>query len=143
MMQLEIEREALRKEIDDASKARLEKIDSELAELRESTEALKARWQREKDAVDSLRQLREQIDTTKVDVDRASQNADYAKASELKYGRLAELERSLSDKEATLGSKPSRSWRKRSCARARVSAIRTNRLARSCSSVRPASAKPN
>jgi ATP-dependent Clp protease ATP-binding subunit ClpB len=108
MMQLEIEREALRKEIDDASKARLEKIDSELAELRESTEALKARWQREKDAVDSLRQLREQIDTTKVDVDRASQNADYAKASELKYGRLAELERSLSDKEATLGSTQSR-----------------------------------
>jgi ATP-dependent Clp protease ATP-binding subunit ClpB len=108
MMQLEIEREALRKEIDDASKARLEKIDTELAELRESTGALKARWQREKDAVDSLRQLREQIDTTKADVDRASQNADYAKASELKYGRLAELERSLAEKEATLGSTQSR-----------------------------------
>jgi ATP-dependent Clp protease ATP-binding subunit ClpB len=108
MMQLEIEREALRKETDDASKARLEKIDTELAELRESTDTLKARWQREKDAVDSLRQLREQIDTTKVEVDRASQNADYAKASELKYGRLAELERSLSEKEATLGSTQSR-----------------------------------
>ena len=108
MMQLEIEREALRKEVDDASKQRLEKIESELSELRESTDALKARWQREKDAVDSLRQLREQIDTTKADVDRASQNADYAKASELKYGRLAELERSLSEKEATLGSTQSR-----------------------------------
>src|ERR1019366_3738800 len=75
MMQLEIEREALRKESDDASKQRLEKIDAELAELREETDALRARWQREKDAVESLRQLREQIDTTKIDVDRASQSA--------------------------------------------------------------------
>jgi ATP-dependent Clp protease ATP-binding subunit ClpB len=108
MMQLEIEREALRKESDDASKQRLEKIDAELAELRDSTGSLKARWQREKDSVESLRSLREQIDTTKVDVDRASQNADYAKASELKYGRLAELERSLTDKEAALGSSQSR-----------------------------------
>jgi ATP-dependent Clp protease ATP-binding subunit ClpB len=103
MMQLEIEREALRKESDEASKTRLGKIDTELAELRESTDSLKARWQREKDSVDVLRQLREQIDTTKLDVDRASQNADYAKASELKYGRLAELERSLHAKEIALG----------------------------------------
>jgi ATP-dependent Clp protease ATP-binding subunit ClpB len=108
MMQLEIEREALRKESDDASKQRLEKIDSELAELRESTGELRTRWQREKDSVDTLRQLREQIDATKVEVDRASQNADYAKASELKYGKLAELERSLNEKEAALGSSHSR-----------------------------------
>ena len=108
MMQLEIEREALRKESDDASKQRLEKIDAELAELRGSTDSLKARWQREKDSVDSLRGLREQIETTKIDVDRASQNADYARASELKYGRLAELERELREKEATLGSTQSR-----------------------------------
>jgi ATP-dependent Clp protease ATP-binding subunit ClpB len=108
MMQLEIEREALRKEIDDASKARLEKIDAELANLREETGGLRARWQKEKDAVDSLRSLREQIDTTKADVDRASQSADYAKASELKYGRLAELERDLAAKENALGSSQSR-----------------------------------
>ena len=108
MMQLEIEREALRKEVDDASKARLEKIDGELANLREETGALRARWQKEKDAVDSLRSLREQIDQTKLDVDRASQNADYAKASELKYGRLAELERQLGEKESALGSSQSR-----------------------------------
>jgi ATP-dependent Clp protease ATP-binding subunit ClpB len=108
MMQLEIEREALRKESDDASKARLEKIDAELANLREETGGLRARWQKEKDAVESLRSLREQIDATKVDVDRASQSADYAKASELKYGRLAELERELSTKEGALGSSESR-----------------------------------
>jgi ATP-dependent Clp protease ATP-binding subunit ClpB len=108
MMQLEIEREALRKESDDASKQRLEKIEAELAELREETGGLRARWQKEKDAVDSLRSLREQIDTTKLDVDRASQSADYAKASELKYGRLAELERDLTAKEGALGSSDSR-----------------------------------
>jgi ATP-dependent Clp protease ATP-binding subunit ClpB len=108
MMQLEIEREALRKESDEASKARLDKIDAELAELRNSTGSLKARWQNEKDSVDTLRSLREQIESTKVEVDRASQNADYAKASELKYGKLAELERSLTEKEATLGSTQSR-----------------------------------
>jgi ATP-dependent Clp protease ATP-binding subunit ClpB len=108
MMQLEIEREALRKESDAASKARLEKINAELANLREETGALRARWQKEKDAVDSLRALREQIDATKLDVDRASQSADYAKASELKYGRLAELERELAAKEAALGSSESR-----------------------------------
>jgi ATP-dependent Clp protease ATP-binding subunit ClpB len=108
MMQLEIEREALRKEVDDASKARLDKIESELANLREETGELRVRWQREKDAVDSLRSLREQIDTTKLEVDRASQNADYAKASELKYGRLADLERRLSDSQNALGSTQSR-----------------------------------
>ena len=108
MMQLEIEREALRKESDDASKQRLEKIDAELADLREETGGLRARWQKEKDAVDSLRSLREQIDTIKLEIDRASQSADYAKASELKYGRLAELERELKDKESALGSSESR-----------------------------------
>jgi len=104
IMQLQIEREALRKETDGASKARLEKLEAELAELGEQTDALKARWQAEKDSVQGLRDLREQIDATKVEIDRASQAADYAKASELKYGRLAELERRLHEAEAALGS---------------------------------------
>jgi len=108
MMQLEIEREALRKESDDPSKQRLDKLESELTTLREENDALKARWQLEKDAVESLRGLREQIEKTKLDVDRASQNADYARASELKYGRLAELERELGTKEKALGSAQSR-----------------------------------
>jgi len=104
IMQLQIEREALRKETDDASKTRLGKLEAELAELGEQTDALKARWQAEKDAVQGLRDLREQIDATKVEIDRASQAADYAKASELKYSRLAELESRLHAKEASLGS---------------------------------------
>jgi ATP-dependent Clp protease ATP-binding subunit ClpB len=103
MMQLEIEREALRKESDDASKARLEKLEHELADLHAQTDALRARWQSEKDAVMRTRELREAIEQTKLDVDRATQAADYAKASELKYGRLAELERRLREEEAAIG----------------------------------------
>jgi len=108
IMQLEIEREALRKESDAASKARLEKLEQELTELHEESDALKARWQLEKDAVQSLRTLREQIEATKTEIDRASQTADYAKASELKYGRLAELERQLKERETLLGANDKR-----------------------------------
>jgi ATP-dependent Clp protease ATP-binding subunit ClpB len=108
MMQLEIEREALRKESDDASKARLEKLEGELAELHEQTDGLRARWQMEKYAVARMRELREQIESTKLDVERATQAADYAKASELKYGRLADLERRLREKEAAIGAAQSR-----------------------------------
>ena len=108
MMQLEIEREALRKESDDASKQRLDKLEAELASVVEEAGALKARWQVEKNAVDALRGLREQIEKTKAEIDRVSQSADYAKASELKYGRLAELERELNAKESALGSTQAR-----------------------------------
>ncbi len=80
----------------------------ELAELHEQTDGLRARWQSEKDAVAQTRELREQIEATKVEVDRATQAADYAKASELKYGRLAELERRLHEKEAAISDGRSR-----------------------------------
>src|SRR6202142_730057 len=95
MMQLEIEKQALLKETDDASKQRLEKLDHELSELREQTDGLRARWQSEKDAVVQTRELREQIEATKAEIDRASQSYDLGKAGELKYGRLPELERQL------------------------------------------------
>jgi ATP-dependent Clp protease ATP-binding subunit ClpB len=108
IMQLEIEREALRKENDDASRHRLERLDQELKELHAESDALKARWQSEKDVVAQLRELREQIEATKVEIDRASQNSDWAKASELKYGRLAELERQLKALEEQHGSSQGR-----------------------------------
>jgi ATP-dependent Clp protease ATP-binding subunit ClpB len=108
MMQLEIEREALRKERDDASRARLERLEAELAELREQTGGLRARWQKEKDAVEQTRALREQIEATKVEIERASQAADYARASELKYSKLADLERRLREHEAALGDRTAR-----------------------------------
>ncbi len=103
IMQLEIEREALRRESDDASRQRLEKLEADLALLHEESDGLAARWQNEKSAVDSLRNLREQIESTKIEIDRVSQAADYATASRLKYGRLSDLERELREREASLG----------------------------------------
>jgi ATP-dependent Clp protease ATP-binding subunit ClpB len=108
IMQLEIEREALRKETDDASKQRLDKIDAELRELHAESDALMARWQAEKNVVERQREVREQIEKTKVEIERASQNADYAKASELKYGKLTDLERQLKEYEAPLDQKQAR-----------------------------------
>jgi ATP-dependent Clp protease ATP-binding subunit ClpB len=102
MMQLEIEREALKKETDAGSKQRLERIDSELANLRAETDGIKARWQAEKDSVQALRGLREQIDTTKTEIDQAERQYDLNRAAELRYGKLAGLEKQLKGAEATL-----------------------------------------
>ncbi len=105
VMQLEIEREALRKEKDSASKDRLVKLEKELADLKSNADALRAQWQAEKESVQQLSSLREQIEQTKVDIERAERNADYAKAAELKYGKLRELETELKNKQETLDGK--------------------------------------
>jgi len=94
-MQLEIEREALKKESDAASRDRLKKLEKELADLRADGDALKARWQSEKQAVAQLRALREQIEQTKIDIEQAERKYDLNLAAELKYGKLADLERRL------------------------------------------------
>jgi ATP-dependent Clp protease ATP-binding subunit ClpB len=94
-MQLEIEREALKKESDAASRDRLKKLEKELADLRAEGDALKARWQSEKQAVAQLRALREQIEQTKVDIEQAERKYDLNLAAELKYGKLTDLERRL------------------------------------------------
>lgn len=95
IMQLEIEREALRKESDDASKERLQRIERELAELHEQADGLKARWQAEKEQVQKLRGIREQIDAVKVEIEQAERQYDLNRAAELRYGKLAELEQQL------------------------------------------------
>jgi ATP-dependent Clp protease ATP-binding subunit ClpB len=95
VMQLEIEREALRKESDSASRDRLAKLEKELADLKSRSDALKAQWLAEKQAVDTVRQLREQIEQTKIELEQAKQRGDLARASELQYGKLIELERKL------------------------------------------------
>jgi ATP-dependent Clp protease ATP-binding subunit ClpB len=95
IMQLEIEREALRKEKDSASKDRLAKLEKELADLKAEGDALKARWQAEKQAVQKLSMLREQIEQTKIEIERAERQYDLNRAAELKYGQLTELERQL------------------------------------------------
>jgi ATP-dependent Clp protease ATP-binding subunit ClpB len=108
-MQLEIEREALKKEKDPASKERLAKLEKELADMKGHAEGLKAQWQTEKDAVQSMRNLREQIDQTKVRIDQAERQYDLNKAAELKYGTLAELERTLKAEEERLSQKQGQS----------------------------------
>ncbi|MBV8731170.1 MAG: ATP-dependent chaperone ClpB, partial [Acidobacteriia bacterium] len=95
IMQLEIEREALRKETDAASKERLAKLEKELADLRAESDALTARWQGEKATVQKLRELREQVEQTKLDIEQAERNYDLNRAAELKYGKLVALERQL------------------------------------------------
>jgi ATP-dependent Clp protease ATP-binding subunit ClpB len=103
IMQLEIEREALKKEEDDASKQRLGRIEHEIAELRSTTDGISARWQSEKDAVQRLRELRGQIDQTRVEIEQAERQYDLNRAAELRYGKLAELERRLAADEAKIG----------------------------------------
>src|SRR5207302_1571311 len=95
VMQLEIEQNALKKETDPASKDRLTKLEKELADLKAERDTLQARWQNEKQAVSQLGDLREQIEQTKVELERAQRNGDLNKASELKYGKLPELEATL------------------------------------------------
>ena len=97
IMQLEIEREALRKEKDAASKERLAKLERELADLRAESDAVSARWQAEKDAVQKLRQLREQVEQTKAEIAQAERQYDLNRAAELKYGKLTGLERQLEE----------------------------------------------
>ncbi len=100
IMQLEIEREALRKEKDAASKERLSKLERELADLRAESDALTARWQAEKDAVQRLRQIREQVEQTKAEIAQAERQYDLNRAAELKYGKLTGLERQLEEESA-------------------------------------------
>jgi ATP-dependent Clp protease ATP-binding subunit ClpB len=102
VMQLEIEREALKKETDPASKDRLARLEKELAELHAQADSLKAQWQAEKQAVNRLRALREQIEETKVEIERAEREYDLNRAAQLRYGRLAELERKLAAEEERL-----------------------------------------
>jgi ATP-dependent Clp protease ATP-binding subunit ClpB len=95
VMQLEIEREALRKETDKASQERLVKLDRELADLKEEQNRLQAQWQQEKDAISGSSNLKEQLEQARLELDGAIRSGDYTKASELQYGRIPELEKRL------------------------------------------------
>jgi ATP-dependent Clp protease ATP-binding subunit ClpB len=102
VMQLEIEREALKKETDPASRERLQRLEKELADIKAQADALRAQWQTEKDKVQELRKLRQEIEQTKLEVEQAERQYDLNKAAELKYGKLHELERRLKAEEETL-----------------------------------------
>jgi len=100
VMQLEIEREALKKETDRASRDRLEKLEKELGDLKAEADALKARWQAEKRAVHQVQIVREEIEQTKIAIQQAERQYDLNKAAELKYGKLPDLEKKLAAAEA-------------------------------------------
>ena len=102
IMQLEIEREALRKETDKASAERLQKLEKELADLKEEKNRLATHWSQEKEAIQAARGVKQDLEQVRLDMQRAQQAGDYAKASELQYGRLPELERRLKEEEARL-----------------------------------------
>jgi ATP-dependent Clp protease ATP-binding subunit ClpB len=97
MMQLEIEREALRKEKDPASKERLQKLEKELADVKADFDALSARWQSEKEGVQRVAKLREEIERTNNDIETAKRQFDYNRAAQLQYEKLAGLERELKE----------------------------------------------
>lgn len=92
IIQLKIEREALRKEEDSASRDRLEKVDVELADLEEKSNAMNAAWHAEKDRVNAVQKLKEQLDAARSEVDVAQRKGDLAKASQLMYGTIPDLE---------------------------------------------------
>jgi ATP-dependent Clp protease ATP-binding subunit ClpB len=104
IMQLEIEREALRKEKDKASVERLGKLEKELADLKEERGRLAAHWQQEKDAIQKIRKLKEELEGVRRDVEGAQRGGDYAKASELQYGRVPQLEQQIRQEEERLSS---------------------------------------
>jgi len=97
IMQHEMERQALKKEKDPASKERLKKLEKELAGLKEKSSALKAEWQKEKAVLDEQRKWKAELDQLRTELERAQRRGELAKASEIQYGRIPELERKLDE----------------------------------------------
>ena len=100
--QLEIERAALQKESDDASKERLERLEKELADLEERSRGMRAHWQQEKEHIDRIRGLKSELEETRAAGERAEREGDLEKAAELRFGRTVELEKQLEDANAEL-----------------------------------------
>jgi len=102
IMQLEIEREALKRETDAASKERLSKLEKDLVDLKEKQAALLAQWENEKGSIEHLRSLKEEIETARREIEEAKRIHDYNRAAELEYGKLATLEKDLNDRNEAL-----------------------------------------
>ena len=98
-MQLEIEQEALKKETDPASQERLEKIRQDLADLREQSDALKARWQQEKGIIQKIRDIKERIDQLRINAERFQREGDLNKVAEILYGEVPNLEKKLKEEQ--------------------------------------------
>ncbi|HEU0299448.1 MAG TPA: ATP-dependent chaperone ClpB [Longimicrobium sp.] len=102
IVQLEIERQALSRESDAESRERLQRLEQELAELRERSSGMKAQWQSEKQVIQDLREKKEKLDELKVELDRASRTGDLNRAAELQYGTIPQLQKEIEQDEARL-----------------------------------------
>src|SRR5580692_7547459 len=100
--QLEIERQALRKESDKASQERLDRLERELADLQERGRGLRTRWEQEKGALSAIRDIKERMEQVRHEADRAEQMSDFGRAAELRYGQLNELQRALEQEQSRL-----------------------------------------
>jgi len=100
--QLEIERQALQNESDDASRARLDALEAELADLNESASELMARWQSERGAIEAINHARGELETAEREAERAEREADLERAAKLKYGTIPELERTMAEQQKRL-----------------------------------------
>ncbi|MBL8067261.1 MAG: ATP-dependent chaperone ClpB [Armatimonadetes bacterium] len=97
MRQLEIDREALKKEEDEASKSRLSETESQLSDLKEQADGMRARWQAEKDKIESLRETKEKIEQLRSDLQAAERDSDWGRAAEIQHGQLPKLEAELAE----------------------------------------------
>ncbi len=102
IVQLQIEKEALKKEEDSVSEERLKKIDRELAELSEKSSSMKAHWQQEKDAIQTLRSLKEELEKVRFETQKAEKEGQLEQAAELRYGTLPELEEKIREADGKL-----------------------------------------
>ena len=97
LTQLQIEQEALKKERDSASKARLDNVRRELAELEEQAKGMRAQWQKEKEIIDQVRKAQPVLETLRADAEEAQRKGDLGRAAEIRYGKLPELEKRIED----------------------------------------------
>jgi ATP-dependent Clp protease ATP-binding subunit ClpB len=102
ILQLEIERQALQREEDERSKARLHEIEQRIADLREKSSGMKAKWQSEKEAIERMRKAKAELEQLKLQLDQVRNAGDLARASEIQYGQIPELERRLSAEQEKL-----------------------------------------
>jgi len=102
IVQLEIERQALTKEHDKASKERLGKVERDIVDLREKTAGMKVHWQQEKENISKIRQMKERLEKIRFDAERATKEGNLAKAAELQYGTIPALEKEIKDARAAL-----------------------------------------
>lgn len=103
IMQLEIERQALQREEDERSKGRLREIEQRIADLKEESSGMKAKWQSEKDIIEHIRKAKAELEQLRLQLDQARNAGDLARASEIQYGQIPELEQRLEAEQAKLG----------------------------------------